>query len=148
MKANSCNTRLSSLEQAKSVLITLKQRMSFTLATPKELLEELCNNTRFNDCRYLHIAESLYDKYGFEEAWKKALFESEQAFQREDIQLINQLGSILGRCDLSTQQQQMEQILQQLDEIIKRAEKQNDDKRRMYLSLGTLAGFMSAVLLI
>ena len=147
-KAQKCRIRISELEDARAILGTLKQRLAFTLATPKELLQEIYANKRFNRCRYIAKAVSCFDELGFEKAWINALNKSEQAFEKEDISVLRQLSSILGRSDLMTQQQQMEQLLQQLDKNIENARKQSEEKQRMYISLGTLSGFIAAVILI
>ena len=147
-KAAACRLRISALEDTKALFVTLKQRLSFTLAPPKELFEEIFNSKRFIHCRYLTDVLSDIDKLGFDEAWNKALNRNEQAFNQEDIFLLNQLTSIIGKSDLMTQQQQMEQLLQQLDWHIANARNRSEDKQRMYISLGTLGGFTAAIILI
>ncbi len=140
--------RIYSLEEARTILLTLKQRLAFTLATPKELLSEVADSGRFKDCVFINAASSLCDETDFETGWSRAVNQSEQAFEPEDIELICQFGSIIGKSDLETQQRQLEMLLQQLDEQIKGAKLKSEDKKRLYISLGTLGGLMAAVILI
>lgn len=147
-KAMQCSERVHLLKQAKILLITFKQRLTFTLAEPEMLLKELCNDAKFKNCVYLHQANSNCSECGFEAAWKMALEQTEQAFKKEDKELLMQAGMIIGKSDLATQQQLLEQLLQQIDSTINDAKKQNEEKQKMYVSLGTLAGLMLTVIFI
>ena len=148
MKARACSVRISALEEIKLLLLTLKQRLTFTLASPKELLVELGNSSRFCRCRCLRQTIGDFDELGFDEAWRKALTGSEQALNKDDIALLMQFTSVIGKSDLTTQQQQLDELLHQLDLHIEAVQSQNADKQRMYISLGTLGGFIAAVILI
>ena len=129
-------------------MTTLNQRLSFTLAEPKQLLKELCESLAFKNCEYLHLALEECNNTGFDTAWSNAIYCCNDAFEKEDLSILRSLSDIIGKSDLLTQQCQMEQLIIQIDNQIAEARRQCEQKQQIYISVGTLAGFMMSVLLI
>ena len=148
VKSMECSKRINSLEAAREMLMTLTQRLSFTLASTKQLLHELAVCGRFKKCKYLYSVLELCENTDLENAWKTAVKQSEQAFEEADIELLCTVGSILGKSDLQTQQGQLEMLMQQIDGAVKSAKEQREQKQKLYLTLGTLGGIMAAIILI
>lgn len=148
MKALRCRERLSSLEEARAMLLALKNRLEFTLATPAELLEELKTDERFKNCRYLHQASELTYRLGFEAGWSMALEQSGGELECGDIRLLSEIGSVLGKSDLETQRRQLELILERLSDLVTAAREQSPQKQKLYYSLGSLSGLAAAVMLL
>jgi len=96
------------------------------------------------------FGEGLQGKVEVSEHWNKALdgISESSYFAEEDIEIFKSFGKTLGYLDSEMQlrniEMQLDYIKQKMDEL----EKTKNKSRKMYLSLGTLGGLMTIILLI
>ena len=147
IKAMSCQQRLNLLETLKIALVTLKQRLIFTLASPEELLQILTEDERFKKCEIISLANLFAKEYGFEKGWKKAA-EKQQLLNAIEIDTVNSVADILGKSDLETQVKQLEIVIEQLNTIIFEQKNRINENKKLYITLGILSSLVFAVMLI
>lgn len=147
MKAWDCQQRLAVLEIMKTAIVTIKQQLIFTLASPEELIQIIMEDERFKKCEILLDVNFLSIKYGFEKGWKEAISKN-NLLNVIEIDILKSVADILGKSDLETQIKQLELAIEQLTAIITEHKIKINDNKKLYLSLGFLSSIAFAVMLV
>ena len=144
-KAMSFTEKIIFLETIKTAVITIKQRLIFTLAPPEELFSALLKDERFNKSDFFKNAGQLININDFYTGWKKALL-NQHFLNSTEKSIITALADILGKSDLETQVKQLEVIIDQLDSIILNQKAKSDDNKKLYTALGVLSALTFTIL--
>ena len=96
------------------------------------------------------FGEGLIGEVEVHALWNSSLEESGQSsyFSVEDLEMFKSFGKTLGYLDTEMQIRNIEMQLDYIGQKIDELEKVKDKSRKMYLSLGTLGGIMTIILLI
>jgi len=135
------------LETLKTAIITVKQRLIYTLASPEELFNALLKDELFNKTEFFKEAEQLITECGFESGWKSTV-NKQLLLSNDEKNVISSVADILGKSDLETQVNQLEVIIGQLTSIIIKQKSKSDDYRKLYTTLGLLSALSLTVLFI
>lgn len=82
------------------------------------------------------------------EAWDKSLDAIVTNMKKEDIDIIRNLGRLLGKTDIEGQISEIKLVNNFLDIQIKDAEEEKNKNEKMYRTLGIVAGMTITILLI
>ena len=99
------------------------------------------------------IAEQMEQNYGFADAWNNAFDITVKeipmfaALQKEEITVMNALAAELGKSDMSTQLKHLQLTEAMLNELYLKAGHQQNEKARIYRTLGISAGIVSALII-
>lgn len=144
-KAYTITEKLIFLETVKTAIITIKQRLIFTLATPEELFKALMDNNRFNKFEFFKDTEHFITNDGFETGWRQAV-ENINFLNNTEKNIIISLADTLGKSDLETQIKQLDLIIDQLDSTILNQKSNSESSKRVYTMLGVLSSLALTVL--
>ncbi len=139
--------RIRSLRALGRMLELMEGELSSTLCPIPELLSTLEKKSGGAAKRFLSALASRMDRLGtegFSELWEASLRES-LALDREDLDTLRQLGSILGQYDLD---RQLEAIAQCRLRLLQSAEKSAQDHRQKSRTCCCVALLSAAMLCI
>lgn len=132
-------------------LETILREMDYRLAPLPELLSLAAKETESNSAEFFAMcakgAEHLNGR-SFQEVWEQAAEASELRLEQEDLELLEQLGGILGRYDRENQRQALEKAMDRLGKQCGKAVEQRGNLGRVYTVLGLTAGAFFVILLI
>lgn len=85
----------------------------------------------------------------FYECWENSVtaIYNNSSLQKEDKEILRQLGQELGKSDLQGQKSAFERFFSRIEEQIKEAEEEKKKKGKMYQSLGFYGGILIVLLL-
>lgn len=85
-----------------------------------------------------------------EEAWRQGLqrLQSESALLQTDLDILNQLGGLLGLSDRLDQERHLQLAVQQLSRAEVKAEEARSSNERMWRYLGVLSGILLVIVLV
>lgn len=142
--------RLNELNDLSILINILQNKIKFTQLPLQEIFEELGNiklKTKIHNF-FLVCSENL-KKMKMEEAWEGSVEEGRKFFylNEEDIEVLNILGSTLGKTDIDGQMNEINEIKERIALQIQQAEKEKNRNSKMYKSLGTITGLGIVILL-
>ena len=148
---NRLDGRVQDLRELSAGLEILLRELGFRLAPLPEALEAASGGTQGRSAQFFSFcAKETRQLAGtpFRTLWSSGLDQCPLGLSREDRELLEQLGPVLGRYDGDSQRQAVENVLAGLSRQQVRAE---DDRRRLgrvYGVLGLTAGLFLALVLI
>lgn len=83
----------------------------------------------------------------FSTVWTQALAGAELPLRRDELDTLEELGTVLGRYDVPAQRQALHQAGQRLTEQLQQAESERTRLSRMWCTLGVSAGAVAAIVL-
>lgn len=137
--------RLRMLEEALTLIQTMRRELMLTHASCTRLLEQL--EVKHCQSQLLKTCFRLCEHHPFPQAWKQAVAETLTLLTDEQIELITSVGSILGSGDLQHQEEAILQCEKQIDTLIKTETETCRTQGNLYRNLGILTGFMIAIVL-
>ena len=142
--------RVNELNDLSILINILQNKIKFTQLPLQEIFEELGNiklQTKIHKI-FLICSENL-KKMKMEKAWEEAIEEGKRFFylNEEDIEVLNILGSTLGKTDINGQMNEINEIKERIGLQIQQAEKEKNKNSKMYKSLGTITGLGIVILL-
>ena len=82
------------------------------------------------------------------EAWNEAIETSNVTIDREDKDILKNLGKLLGKTDIEGQLSEIELTSSFLDTQIKKAEQEREKNGKLYKTLGVITGIGIVIVLI
>lgn len=142
--------RLNELNDLSILINILQNKIKFTQLPLQEIFEELGKiklKTKIHNV-FLICSENL-KKMKMEKAWEGSIEEGRKFFylNEEDIEVLNILGSTLGKTDIDGQMNEINEIKERIALQIQQAEKEKNRNSKMYKSLGTITGLGIVILL-
>ena len=153
LKAEELRERVERLQELKRMMMLLQGELRFHRAELSEAFENVSEKMKAPFEGFLReVSARLKQREtgGFEHIWDecvKTLLRSE-GFQKEDIQLLELLGSGLGYLDLTMQTETLNLAIIRTEEAIKQAKKQQDSKGKVYQTMGVTVGALLILLII
>lgn len=113
-----------------------------------DIMKRLRCNKRFEELGFLKAVHSEKET-DFSFLWEKSVSECNYDFlNNEEIEFINDIGRKLGKTDICGQLNTIKYEKNEVEMMLKNAEKEYIAKGRLYRSLGVLCGAFIAILLI
>lgn len=120
--------------------------LSYSMKPAGELIEGLCGEQAFARLRYLRIFAQPSD-LPFPERWRRSVEGGAVNLSDEERLALLRIGEVLGAYDLQAQQQMLGAIASTLQQKADELSEQAARDRRLYTSLGPLAGLAVCILL-
>lgn len=142
--------RVRLLELCELMLERIRVYLEYEKTPTRQLLQRLYTSDSFKQLVFLEAChKSLEDGISFKQAWTNSLerAKSSLALEKEDFDILLQLGDIIGAHDAKAQ---ADEILL-LRQLVKGQIKASNDKfittGKLYRSLGVLGGIMAAIII-
>ena len=142
--------RLDELNAFNTLVNILQNSIKFTKLPLNEIFDQIGNVTIKTNVKNIFIdCKEKLTNLNVDNAWKKAI-DDEIYFlnmKNEDFDVIETLGSILGKTDIDGQMSGLNQFKERLSIQIKQAEFEKNKNSKMFKSLGTIVGLVIVILL-
>lgn len=142
--------RVIELREFKTAINILEAKIKFTYEPISNIFNEIANNIDKNLSMIFKKASKYMDEGTVKTSWEKAIEESKinLSLNYEDINIIRNLGNLLGQTDIEGQISEIKITSNFIDTQIKKAEEERRKNEKMYRSLGTIVGLTIAIILI
>ncbi len=140
--------RLEELKEMKNALNIFKTKIKFTYEPIPDIFEEISKTTNKNIGKIFISAKEQMNYKTASEAWKEAIFGSENNLNKDDKNTLNVLSKMLGEADLEGQVSQIDITLNFLENQIQEAEIEKNKNETLYRKLGTVMGLALVIILI
>lgn len=152
-KAEELKKRVVCLNELKRVMILLQGELRFHRATLSEAFENVSKRVDDPFKGFLkETAQRIEDKYagGFSCVWDEMTDEllAYGGLQKEDKNLLEQLGRGFGYLDLTMQTESLNLAIFQAEEAIKSAKEQKEIKGKLYQTMGVTTGAFLILLIL
>ncbi len=142
--------RVVELKNLSNLINILKNKIRFTHKPLGEVLEEIGNIKKGDKISniFLRTANEI-EKNTLKDAWNKVVDEEKKVLnlKNEDIEIIKQFGTTLGKGDIKGEISEIEEFNIILEAQIKKAEEEATKNEKMYKSLGTIIGLVIVIIL-
>lgn len=144
-KAKEYENRVKQLTKFQSALVMFKSKLEFTYEPIKNIFEDISKVIYGeNDNIFIKVVNSKDDIFT---SWKSAV-ESEKYLLPEDKEIIQMIGKLLGKTDLSGQVSQINLGLNLVDKQIQIADSQMRKNVKLYKTMGIVCGIGICIILI
>lgn len=130
---------------AASFLGEVCSRLAFCLQPAGELIEELGKEAAFHSLPCLQLF--LQRGEPFPKGWRAAVMDCGGELQRADREVLSRMESILGAYELQIQLEELSRLRAALERSAGQAAGEEERERKLYTSLGPLAGLALCILL-
>lgn len=147
-KANIFTLRVNKLRNLKSSFNIFKTKLEFTYEPIQDIFLQISKLVYENKNNIFKSYVSNIENDNYEDAWNLALAENSFGFTKEDIEIINEFGNLLGKTDLNGQINEIELAKEFLDKQIVDAEENRKKNDKLYKSLGIIIGITIVIVFI
>lgn len=143
--------RVKELKELKSALAIFATKIKLTYEPIPQIFEELGNKKNTNApniTNLFKIANKKMEELPAGEAWLEALEIGNTNLKKEDIEIVQGLGSLLGKVDLEGQINEIQLVDNFLNAQIEKAEEEKKKSEKMYKILGITAGLAIVIILV
>jgi len=144
--AKKYSKRVEELEDMKNALNIIQTKIRFS----KEPLSKI-----FKDISNISKNKEIFDKVNENmktmlagTSWSKAVQNANTNFKKEDIEIISNLGNMLGKTDSEGQINQIEEVKELLNVQIENANIEKQKNEKLYKTLGMTIGLAIVIILI
>lgn len=145
------NGRVDDLNQLLVGLETIARELNYRMAPLPELLRQAAEQSKGKTERFFDLcaqgAEHLNGRT-FQTVWCQALEAAQLRLERSDVELLEQLGSVLGRYDGESQHRALDTAIARMEAQRDAAADQSHRLGRVYSVLSLTAGGFLMILLI
>ncbi len=144
------SNRVKDLEEMKNALNIFKSKIKYTYKTLSEIFYEISDEVKWNIANIFKSAVTYMNDNNAQDAWKRAVNDcaTETSFNKEDLQTIANLSSILGNSDLEGQINNIELTSSLIDIQLKKARIEEQKNAKLYKTLGAGIGLTLVIVLI
>lgn len=143
--------RVRDLRELTAGIETLQRELGWRLAPLPEALSRAAESVKGRAAQFFQLCSSGAEHLNgrmFQQIWRDAAEASQMRLEREDMDLLEKLGSVLGRYDGDSQRQALEIAGARLESQRAAAAAQRVRLGRVYGVLGLTAGLFLVILLI
>ncbi len=143
-KANRLTEKTHEIEQLIDFLEDINRNIKYSESTLESIvLQYKGGNYKFSEKLALYIKES-----DFPQAWKKAFYESDSKLDKNERFIFLSLGDKLGTSDLESQEKLISYTVEHFSKELCKSEKDESEKKRLYIVTGIASGLTAAILMI
>ena len=136
------------LKELKNALSILGTQIKFTHEPLPEIFKKLSEIHKNNIGKICENTYKNMEVYTAGEAWKIAVENSSLNLNKEDKEIVKNLGNLLGQVDVEGQLKEINLVQELLDGQIKKAEQERKKNERLYRTLGATIGLTIVIILI
>lgn len=144
-KSKEYENRVKELRKFKSALIMFKSKLEFTYEPIKSIFEDISKVIYKNENNIFEkVVKNKNDIYT---SWKEAV-QNENAFTKEDIEIIETIGKLLGKTDIDGQVSEINLGINLVERQIEIAENEKNKNVKLYKTMGIVCGIGICIILI
>lgn len=147
MLAKKYSNRELELKEMKNALNMFENKIKFTYEDIPTVFEDISKKMQGNIGTVFKTASSKMKDMSAGNAWEYALKNTYTSLTKEDIDIINGLGRMLGKTDLNGQISEIKLVNDFLDTQIDEAKLEKDKNAKMYKTLGIVVGMTIVIIL-
>ena len=142
--------RVKELIQIKLALNIIKSKIKFTQVPLKDIFEQIVKNTEELNIKefWENTIKELNKNLSIEEAWENAIKKTEANLNKEDLNILLDMGKLLGKTDVDGQVSNLEIASTFIDTQIEKAEIEKQKNSKLYKTLGVVTGLAIIIILI
>lgn len=142
--------RVKELIQIKLALNIIKSKIKFTQIPLKDIFEQIYKTTEESNIKnfWKNTINGLNKNFEIETAWGKAIDETETNLIKEDLNILREMGKMLGKTDVDGQVSNLDIASTFIDTQIKKAEIEKQNNSKLYKTLGVVSGLSIIIILI
>lgn len=142
--------RVKELIQIKLALNILKSKIKFTHIPLKDIFEQIYKNTEEKNIKefWKNTIKELNKNSEIEMAWRSAIKGTETNLNKEDLNILLDMGKLLGKTDIDGQVSNLEIASSFIDNQIEKAEVEKQKNSKLYKTLGVVSGLAIIIVLI
>ncbi|MEG1971691.1 MAG: stage III sporulation protein AB [Oscillospiraceae bacterium] len=146
MSAYKLGTRVKALKAASVLVTQIITTLQYTLSSPIEIFEAL-GRTAGLECDYIEKTIFEYENSAdFKSAFSKAL-KSSCSVNSKDINLIKELGNVLGCFDKDTQLERLKLLKGEIDQVTGKLNENLLQRDKLYITSGVSLGCIFSIIL-
>lgn len=126
----------------------IKIQMNYCVPSVREILQALTEMAEFKPFTFLNKCLESYDECSFDTLWEREVRAAGLPLSKEDVMMLVSFGSGLGTTDLDGQIGLCDSFEEKFKMSLKAYETQRDQKSKLYISAGVLAGIGIGIILI
>ena len=142
--------RVQELKSFKNAINMLETKIKFTYEPIQEIFNEISKTIENKISNIFLKCSKNINTLCVKDAWNKSIEEEKEnlSLNKEDINIIKNLGNMLGKTDVEGQVSEIELVTSFLDTQVKKAEEERRKNEKMYRNLGTIIGLAIVIILI
>lgn len=140
--------RVRELKQMKNALAIFATQINFTYEPIPEIFIDISKKINSNMGEIFKIASKKMEEEAAGIAWKEAIEENNTNLNKEDKDILKNLGNLLGKVDIDGQIKEIELVNNFIDNQIEKAEQEKRKNEKMYKTLGITIGLAMVIILI
>ena len=127
--------RVKDLKEFKKAINIFETKIKFTYEPIPDIFNEISKNSNENIGNIFKIASIKMKNNDATSAWNEALEQVYTNMNKEDIEVVKELGKMLGKTSIEGQLSQIELVRNFLDEQIKKSEIECNKNEKLYKTL-------------
>ena len=144
-KAKEYENRVKKLIKFQSALVMFKSKLEFTYEPIRSIFEDISKVIYKSESNvFENVIKSQKDIYL---AWKEAVL-GESNFTKEDKEVVEMIGKLLGKTDLEGQINEINLGLNLVEKQIEIAESERNKNVKLYKTMGIVCGIGICIILI
>lgn len=142
--------RVKELIQIKLALNILKSKIKFTQIPLKEIFDQIHKNMEEGNTKefWRNVIKGLSNNLSIDEAWESAIKITETNLNKEDLNILLDMGKLLGKTDIDGQVSNLDITSNFIDNQIEKAEAEKQKNSKLYKTLGVVTGLAIIIILI
>ena len=142
--------RVKELIQIKLALNIIKSKIKFTQIPLKDIFEQIHINTEEANIKdfWRNTIKGLNNNLSIDEAWQNAIKITQTNLNKEDLNILLDMGKMLGKTDVDGQVSNLEIASTFIDTQIEKAEIEKQKNSKLYKTLGVVSGLSIIIILI
>lgn len=146
--ANTYKQRTDDLKSMRNILNIFETKIKYTYEPLPQIFEDISKDYTGSISNIFKISISKMNELSAGEAWEYALDNSTTSMNKEDINVLKNLGKLLGKTNIDGQLSEIELIKEFIDVQINKAEEEQRKNEKMYKNLGVIIGLALVIILI
>ena len=142
--------RVCELKEFKNAMNMLETKIKFTYEPLNDIFKEISGNLQEKISIIFSKTSEYMKQTNTKDAWNISIEEEKEnlSFNKEDFNIIKNLGNMLGKTDVEGQVSEIELTSNFLDMQITKAEDERRKNEKLYRNLGTIVGLAIVIILI
>ncbi len=140
--------RVSELKNMKNALSMFETKIKFTYEPIPKIFEEIAKQIDGNVGKIFDNSYKMMNEKSAGIAWVDSIDEVESSMNKEDKEILKNLGKLLGKTDIEGQISEIELVDNFLNKQIELAEGEKLKNGKMYKTLGGVIGLALVIILI